>query len=243
LSSHLYSDSVRRAAWAVRRFGVRALVMKRFRMALAPVIIRRLEPHPFEVAGARYDTFHHRYNTTWANERAVEIPLVKALIDDPPGANILEVGNVLSHYFEPTWQVLDKYEKGPRVVNEDVVDFKGSSAFDLIVSISTFEHIGFDDQEAAHGSSGAILAAWESVKDALRPGGLAAITAPMGYNPDMDELVNANAFAFDETHFLKRKTQRSWECVTPADARGSLYGKPFPAGNCIVFGLYRRPAG
>ena len=59
--------------------------------------------------------------------------------------NIFEVGSVLSHYFPINHDVLDKYEKGHGVINQDVVDFKPHNKYDLIVSISTLEHVGFDD--------------------------------------------------------------------------------------------------
>jgi hypothetical protein len=39
------------------------------------------------------------------------------------GRNVLEVGNVLSHYFPVHHDVLDKYEKAKGVINEDVVEF------------------------------------------------------------------------------------------------------------------------
>jgi hypothetical protein len=38
--------------------------------------------------------------------------------------------------------VLDKYEQAPGVINEDVVSFSPPQKYDLIVSVSTLEHVG-----------------------------------------------------------------------------------------------------
>src|SRR5262245_12270711 len=53
----------------------------------------------FVVDGERYYYFYHRYNMTWENERCVEIPLIQKEMVNIKDADILEVGNVLSHYF------------------------------------------------------------------------------------------------------------------------------------------------
>src|SRR5262245_37084813 len=46
----------------------------------------------------RYPYFVHGYNSTWCNERAVEIPIVWAEVCARHPGRVLEVGNVLSHY-------------------------------------------------------------------------------------------------------------------------------------------------
>ena len=74
--------------------------------------------------GKRYKYFQHKYNTTWRTERAVEIPIVWKLVKNNKKKNILEVGNVLSHYFPVNHDILDKYEHEPDVINQDVVDFQ-----------------------------------------------------------------------------------------------------------------------
>ena len=44
---------------------------------------------------------------------------------------LLEIGNVLSHYFKWDHDVVDKYEKVEGVINEDVVDFRPSKKYDI----------------------------------------------------------------------------------------------------------------
>ena len=50
---------------------------------------------------------------------------------------ILEIGNVLNHYFSFNHTVIDKYEEATGVLNVDIVDFDTNEKFDLVVSIST----------------------------------------------------------------------------------------------------------
>ena len=57
------------------------------------------------------------------------------------GKNILEVGNVLSHH-----DMLDKYEMAKGVTNADVVHSTSEKKYDLIISISTLEHVGWDEK-------------------------------------------------------------------------------------------------
>ncbi len=55
-----------------------------------------------------YPYFYHKYRNTWKNERAVEIPIVWTIIKKSEGKNILELGNVLSHYFDYDHDTVDK---------------------------------------------------------------------------------------------------------------------------------------
>ncbi len=92
-----------------------------------------------------YNYFYHKYNATWRNERAVEVPIIWRMVKKYHGQKILETGNVLSHYFLVNHDILDKYEKADGVVNQDVIDFQPTKKYDLIISISTLEHVGWDE--------------------------------------------------------------------------------------------------
>lgn len=120
----------------------------RIRCSLSAV---RGKKRVFVLQGGENHYLFHIYNNSWLNERTVEVPLIwQSVVDTSvanPRARILEIGNVLSHYFDIQHDVLDKYEIAPKVVNEDAVSFHPSGKYDLIVSISTIEHIGFDEPE------------------------------------------------------------------------------------------------
>src|SRR5215207_4369431 len=85
--------------------------------------------------------------TTWRSERAVELPIAWRRVRRTDATSTLEIGNVLSNYFPVRHLVVDKYERVPGVINEDVVDFSPPGKYDLIVSISTLEHVGWDPPE------------------------------------------------------------------------------------------------
>ena len=99
----------------------------------------------FKFQGQDYKYFNLWYNTTWNDERAVEIPIICRFIHENNNDNILEIGNVLSHYFNLNHDIVDKYEKSDGVINEDVVNFQTTKNYKLIVSISTLEHVGWDE--------------------------------------------------------------------------------------------------
>jgi hypothetical protein len=112
------------------------------KMLLAKILLFKQK---FSFNGQKYAYFIHEYNTTYKNERAVEIPIFKNILDANSNKKILEIGNVLSHYFKINHKVVDKYEKSPGVINKDALTYQSKNKYDLILAISTFEHIGFDD--------------------------------------------------------------------------------------------------
>ncbi len=74
-----------------------------------------------------------------------EIPIVCGFVNKEKG-KILEVGNVLSHYFTFEQVVVDKFERGEGIINEDITTLELNERYDLIVSISTLKHVGWDER-------------------------------------------------------------------------------------------------
>ena len=77
----------------------------------------------FNFNNVEYNYFLSCYNSTFQNERAVEIPIVYDYISKFRHQNILEIGNVINHYLKQNYDVVDKYEKGEGVLNYDIIDF------------------------------------------------------------------------------------------------------------------------
>ena len=192
----------------------------------------------FSFQGKNYHYFIHHYNPTWRNERTVEVPIVWSMVKKCNGKKILEVGNVLSHYLPVSHNVLDKYEKSPGVLNEDVVDYKPAEKYDLIVSISTLEHVGFDEKNKEPDK---IRGAIENLKKCLSDGGKIAVTLPVGYNPELDRLIDEKKLGFTEQYFLKRVSEdNNWTETTWDDVKNSEYAEPYPFANAIVVGIIRK---
>ena len=130
----------------------------------------RLQPRTFLFRDKDYNCFYHDYNLTWSNERCVELPLGFDYIERFQNKRILEVGNILSHYKKISHKIIDKYEHAPDVLNEDIIEYKSSEQYNLVLSIATFEHIGFNDNLSNYESSGEkIIASIASCKAHLAP--------------------------------------------------------------------------
>jgi hypothetical protein len=183
--------------------------------------------------------FWHRYNLTVRNERAVEIPIVQSFIEHG-SSNMLEVGNVLSHYFKQEHDVIDKYEVAKGVVNEDAAYFKTSKRYGLIVCISTLEHIGWDETPKLdeQEEKEKILCTIQNFRQHLTPKGKIVITFPMGYNPYLNELVKSGALGFSRTFFMKRiSMDNRWVQTDAEGVKDFRFGDPFPFANGLVVGI------
>jgi hypothetical protein len=207
---------------------------------LAPLYKQTRRSWEFRYDGRNWPYFWHRYNMTWRNERAIEIPIAWDAVQEARGKRILEVGNVLSHYFTFEHDVLDKYERVPGVVNLDVVDFKPTAPYDLIISISTLEHVGWDEQRDASKIPRAI----EAMTSWLAPGGKLLVTVPMGYNDDLDEHLRSGRVKFPEQHYFKRVSRDNrWTEASWDDVAHAKYGVPFADSSChMLFGIVRAPS-
>src|SRR5262249_6856265 len=138
---------------------------------------------------------------TWRNERAVEIPIVHGLLLRHPHARILELGNVLAHYFPVEHDRLDKYERAEGVINEDVVNFDTPTRYDLIVSISTLEHVGWDEEPREPDKA---LRALANLRRLLAPAGRIVLTVPLAYNPHLDALWRGKRLELSRQYYLMR---------------------------------------
>lgn len=171
------------------------------------------------------------------SERAVELPLIWHIVQQFDGQRILEIGNVLSHYFPTHHDVVDKYERAPGVINEDVVEYSPLEKYDLIVSISTLEHVGWDE---ASRDADKIPLALARLLDLLKPTGTLITTVPLGYNPYLDEHIRNGTIRFDRQHYLKRvSADNRWREVAWEEVDGAAYGRPYFYANALVIGICR----
>jgi len=177
----------------------------------------------------------HRYNYAFKNERSVEVPLVWEIIKVYRGKRILEIGNVLSRYFPVSHDVIDKYEKASGVLNEDILDFHPPCRHDLIVNISTIEHIGYDESPR---EPERVARAFMHINTFLAPCGVLVVTFPLGYNPYLDELWRRNKLLFTERYALKRVSWYNLWKQVPADfPETPAYDKPYSFANWLAIGI------
>lgn len=192
----------------------------------------------FRFEGRRYRYFIKRcHNHPVLNERIVEIPIIWDVIQQNRGKAILEVGNVLSNYYQYEHDTLDKYEKGSGVINEDIVSYSPGKKYDLIVSISTLEHVGFDDNPKEPEK---ILRALANITTLLKPGGEFIFTVPLGYNEHLDGFIRDKRLNIPKLRFMKRVSYFSkWKEVNYDEVRNAQYGNPYRNANALLVGYWR----
>ena len=178
----------------------------------------------FELGGERYPLLRRLYGLTWITERAVEIPVAQRVLAEFAGKRVLEVGNVMSHYGAVSHEVVDKYERAPGVRNADVLDLEGS--YDLVLSISTLEHVGRDEEPRDPARA---VAALEHLRALVAPGGLLFATVPVGYNPELDRALASGDYE------LAAMRRRPWREVPPAEAFECPYDFLVYSASAVVF--------
>lgn len=190
-------------------------------------------PGTFIFDGHTYQCLYHPYNRTYENERAVEVPLIHSVVKACGGGRILELGNVLAHYVPIEHTVVDKYEVAPGVINEDIVDFRTADRYDLIVSISTLEHVGWDEEPQ---DATKPLTAFRRLVNLLAPGGELWLTVPLGQNPHLDKMLKTHVLPFEKVWFLRQRERGGeWQQVDRDEVTWAYPGN-------LLIGLYRAPA-
>jgi hypothetical protein len=220
----------------------------RVALRIAPIEIRtRATAHalrvyrrdPFLLDGERYRYLFHHYNTTWRNERTVEVPIAIRMLQRHIGARVLEVGNVLHWYSRAVQgtagrEIVDKYEVAPRVRNIDIADYVPEMRYGAIVTLSTMEHVGWDEERRDPGKAASVI---ERMHGWLEPGGELLATIPLGYHAELDRRLLDGPQLFEHVSFMRRRSaDNRWVQAPPGEVRGARYGSPFPFANALAVG-------
>lgn len=187
----------------------------------------------FALDGRDYHYVWHEYAHTWRSERAVEVAIALAELATADAARTLEIGNVLPHFTHIGHTVLDKYEKAPGVLNEDVVSFSGGP-YDLIVSVSTLEHVGYDEEPREPDKAARAV---RHLLGLLGPGGTMLATIPIGHNRVLDDALMSGELG-GTVSYLRRVTWLKWEQVELEHAK-LMYGWPWPGANAVAIARWK----
>jgi SAM-dependent methyltransferase len=195
--------------------------LRETQVAAQVAYLRTIKRGRFQFQGKTYPYFYRRYNRTFDNERIVEVPVVWDEVKRHAPAHVLEIGNVLGRYFPRTHRVVDKYERAPGVTNADVVDFQPAQSYDLIATISTLEHVGWDEEPR---DPVKFLRAVDHLATLLAPGGTLLVTLPMGYNPEVDRFLAEGRVPFTSVGYLKRDAHHNeWHEASWSEVAGVPY--------------------
>lgn len=231
-----------RTARAVELRGLRPVVgdYARFGVGLLAGLpwSRDGEHGSFLFAGDEYAYLYHRHKFTWLTERAVEVPIAQAIVERHRGARILEVGNVLSHYRAVDHIVADKYERAPGVVNRDVLDLAGLGEFDLVLAVSTLEHVGRDEEPRDPGKA---VEAVHALRARLAPGGRLVMTVPVGYHLGLDAALRNGALGTARLRALRReRLGPHWREVPSDSVWGASYDFLLYSARAVVVAEFHR---
>jgi hypothetical protein len=164
----------------------------------------------FRLDGDTYPYLRDPYRWSWLTERAVEVPVVARIVEEHRGRRILEVGNVLPHYVPAQHTVVDKYEQSRGVLNRDALDLADLGSFDLVVAISTLEHVGWDERPQRPWLA---VQAAAALRERVAPGGRLVVTVPMGYNPTFEAAVRSGEVPATSQLALRRASGSTWNQV------------------------------
>jgi hypothetical protein len=229
---HIYNSSANMWLSFIRRVGVWEFGMMLVRHFRANRIIPRLQRKTFSFEGATLEYFYAKYNITWVTERVLEVPIGLHCLKEAGSTQTLEVGNVLGHYIKPEHTVLDKFERAAGIINQDILEYQPNRSFDLIISISTFEHIGYEDDGDPDAEK--IRSAIVACQRLLSQKGRLVITVPFGYNPYLDRYVAEDRIKPDKVTFYEKTTNLDWKETSKSDALKRKYAKPFSYANAIM---------
>lgn len=192
----------------------------------------------FLFQNSRYKYYYHLYNRTVAGERIVELPIAFRLLDKYKGKSILEVGNVISHYRHVTHDILDKYEVASGVINQDIIEFNPPQRYDLIISISTLEHVGRDYGEEY--SPEKFNAAVRNLKKLLSRKGQLFVTLPVSFNLYLYKLIMSHKMPFTKESYLQRSSfLNDWVQIPFSKVKAREgYDNYYANANCIYVGQY-----
>jgi len=205
-----------------------------------PLTVVARRGRSFETMGTELPYEIGRYNNSWLNERTVEIAVARHILDRRRPRTVLEVGNVLRNYqlaelrgVEHT--VVDRYEEVDDVVNDDIRTFRSDRRYDVVISLSTLEHVGFDGPDKDPQGP---IRALQTMRKHLSDDAVLLVTVPLGYNHQLDAAIADGEFSCTEQFGLRRTTwDNQWIEAALPECVGAAYGSPFRNANAVYVGL------
>ena len=144
---------------------------------------------------------------------------------------------MLSHYVDIQHDVLDKYEVARGVINEDASSYRPDKRYALILSMSTLEHMGWDEHPRDIDKPALAVANLTSL---LAPGGTLVATLPVGQNPELERLIERGEISFTELYALRRVSRNNdWEEADYESVKGLCYSNRSYRAKAIIVGLIR----
>jgi hypothetical protein len=182
-----------------------------------------------DALGERVPLHYEWRRWTWRNERCVEIALGSHVLEGRHPSRVIELGNVLPLAGLGGHPVIDKYERGDGVLNVDILDYVPTGRFDLAISISTLEHVGWDEDPRDPGKAAAALERLAELADDL------LVTIPVAYHPAFEDAFVEGPF--DRVELLVKTARDARWAPRPLAERSRVrFAAPYANANGILVG-------
>lgn len=188
-----------------------------------------------KINNTSFDYFKHNYNSTWTNERHIEVSLGIYFINKF-NFNCIEIGAVMPYYDYTSKLVIDPRDDYQNCYRINALDH--SYINENVLSISTIEHFKIDEFNRTDYDS--IICLYKIINEAKNY----LITWPIGYNKILDNFTKLSNIP---RFIIKRKNiENEWEIDEDVNNFDYIYNdaaKPivtgFPCANalCIVTNL------
>lgn len=120
-----------------------------------------------------------------------------------------------------------------------MLDLDATPAYSTVVSVSTLEHVGLDEDEPDPDKPRRAI---ERHKAVLVPGGLLWVPVPVGYNAALDELLRDGPHGFTRLTAMRRDpVHNTWRPVCVEQVRDAVYDRLLYTPLGLVVAEYRAP--
>ena len=119
--------------------------------------------------------------------------------------------------------MVDKYERAAGVENIDVLDIEAQE-LDYVISVSTLEHVGWDEPEQDQDKA---LVALGVLRELLAPTGRLLLSFRLGYHPELTDAVRKGLPV--ERQAIYAPVNGRWRLVDAVED-GTLWIGEFPPG-------------
>ena len=176
----------------------------------------------------------NKFLTSRRTERRIEVGLGHSILSwaNNLGYTVVEFGNVLTKFTSNANHDVVDIIDGP--IKKDFEFFKIDKKYDLLISISSLEHMGKDIfKEEGVEKTIRVMNHIIEISDRC------LVTVPLKWNLEFDKLLYDNKTPFQWT-VMKRTSNITWEETTLSEARYSSreYNAPYKWANDVAIGHY-----
>jgi len=188
--------------------------------------------------------FYNKYNITYSNERMVEIPILNHYYNKFKWKEILEIWNVMKNYFSYDHDVLDKFDKHNYVtIKDDICSYIPENKYDFVFSISTLEHVWFEDFEKETDNK-MIHKAFDNIVNNI-VWWTFVFTIPLWYNIYLDSLIynwDLKTKYWFKFIFIKRNSLLKWIEISDIkkEKHNINYWLPYGWWNYLAIWIYKK---